>query len=412
MAGRNVWRSFHRVCQQSRNGVMPIARGAYAAAKDTKKPAWLLAAAPFVWNPPNMSQPPADEEEDDEEYEDDDEEGQEDVQSQRMRNWSTNAESHPEYRKTVREAQKILSTPPPPPPKFPEFPQGFCIDPEKVPPKPPLLPRLRHIEFHDDNANNSKKLPSQCPQKPVALSETALCPPQHMAITPKMPDMPFCDAPIPPPALPAPPPCGELGPPPPPPPNPPALLQRVEKAPPPLPAPPPMYYDLPPPPSVFTPHSNSKIPPLPCLPEKNGEVSMAKCTNDNNENNAMGVLQLPRTAGTEYYEVQGSLRNNNASTLPPPPPTLSTQSMSTASYWSDDSQLGMIAAPPAKPKLRRKKKKGKGVTVMVDENGNETHVLTTAMPEEISVEEAPLTPPEVQEEQFEVLWSSRGRKNR
>ena len=123
----------------------------------------------------------------------------------------------------------------------------------------------------------------------------------------RMPDMPFCDAPIPPPALPAPPPCGELGPPPPPPPNPPALLQRKEHPPPPLPAPPPMYYDLPPPPTVFTPHSNSKIPPLPCLPEKNGEVSMAKCTNDNNENNAMGVLQLPRTAGTEYYEVKGYL---------------------------------------------------------------------------------------------------------
>ena len=49
----------------------------------------------------------------------------------------------------------------------------------------------------------------------------------------------------------------------------------------------------------------------------------------------------------------------------------------------------MIAAPPAKPKLRRKKKKGKVATVMVDENGNETHVLTTAMPEEISVEVRP-----------------------
>jgi len=396
---------------------MPIAKGASAVVKETTKPAWLLAAAPFVWDPPQMSQN-HDDEDDDDEYEDDDEEEElEDLQSQKMRNWSANAESHPDYRRTVREAQKILSTPPPPPPKFPEFPQGFCIDADKVPPKPPILPRMKHIEFHDDNENNSKKLPNQCPGKPVALSEPAPCPAAHMAMTPKIPDMPFCDAPIPPPALPMPPPCGELGPPPPPPPNPPALMRKVEMAPPPLPAPPPMYYDLPPPPSVFEPHSNDKIPPLPCLPGKVGETSMAKCDEEkakcgSNANNANNVMALPRTAGMEYYEVEGVVRNNHASILPPPPPTLSTQSMSTASYWRDDSQLGMIAAPPTLPKLKRKKKKkGKGVAA-VDENGVEMQEPTMIMPEEIRVEEAPPSAQGIPEEQFEVLWSSRGRKSR
>ena len=60
-------------------------QGASAVVKETTKPAWLLAAAPFVWDPPQMSQN-HDDEDDDDEYEDDDEEEElEDLQSQKMR---------------------------------------------------------------------------------------------------------------------------------------------------------------------------------------------------------------------------------------------------------------------------------------------------------------------------------------
>lgn len=400
MAGRNVWRSFHRVCLKSRSGLMPIARGAKAAMQQNKKPAWLLAAAPFVWNPPSVVE---DEEYEDDEDDDEEEEEEESLNTVMMKNWSANAESHPGYRKTVDEARRILQTPPPAPPQFPEFPQGFCVDPDKVPPVPPMLPRLKHLEFHDDNKNNSKKLPSTCPQKPVPIAEAAACPAQHLHITPKMPDLPFCDRPIPPPALPMPPPCGELGPPPPPPRDPPKLLARVEKAPPPLPAPPPMYYDLPPPPSVFEPHSKGKIPPLPCLPEKLNEASMVKCSNENND-----------TLGSYCaFAMQGAVErsNNNAATLPPPPPMLSADSISTTSYWRDDSQLGMIAAPAQKPKLRKKKRKGK--TIANDSTAAE-ETAEAATAEEIQPEYVTQSGPANGEEheQFEVLWSSRGRMGR
>jgi len=387
---------------------MPIARGAKAAVQQSK-PAWLLAAAPFVWDSPYASATQDDDEEfedDDEEYEED-EEGEDNLRSDMMKtkfqNWSANAESNAQYRKTVNEARKILRTPPPPPPQFPEMPEGFCVDPNKVPPVPPMLPRLRHLAFHDDNKNNSKKLPSSCPQKPSPIAEVAVCPPQHLHITPKMPDLPFCDAPVPPPMLPMPPPCGELGPPPPPPPDPPALLAKIERAPPPLPAPPPMYYDLPPPPSVFEPHSKGKIPPLPCLPNKLGESAMARCSNENNDT-------LARVSGMPGYEARGSSSNNEAALLPPPPPMLSGNSMSTASYWRDDSQQGMIAAPAQKPKPRRKKKKRNAIAV--DPNAIQENAQTATAEEMYTAEDAPKAGPEIQEEQFEVLWSSRGRKSR
>ena len=65
--------------------------------------------------------------------------------AEQWQNWSDNAESNPHYRKTVSDAQKILQAPPPPPPKFPQFPQGFCVDPNKVPPEPPVLPTLKFV---------------------------------------------------------------------------------------------------------------------------------------------------------------------------------------------------------------------------------------------------------------------------
>ena len=51
----------------------------------SKKPAWLLAAAPFVWAPPNAPGPQDEEDYEEEDYEDDDEEDEEeDIRSAMM----------------------------------------------------------------------------------------------------------------------------------------------------------------------------------------------------------------------------------------------------------------------------------------------------------------------------------------
>merc|ERR1711970_1009424 len=233
MAGKNVGRLFQRVCQQSARGTLTsLNQGAKQVVKQTaEKPAWLLAAAPFVFEAPNVSASGPNDEEDDEEWEwvdDDDYDDEEDEErpsprdmmkstptNEQWQNWSDNAERNPRYRQTVAEARKILQTPPPPPPRFPQFPEGFCVDKAQVPPVPPTLPSLKFAEFYD-NENNSKKLPSSCPQaRPPITEPVAECPPTHMKMTPRMPDLPFCDQPIPPPALPMPPPCSDLEPPPP-----------------------------------------------------------------------------------------------------------------------------------------------------------------------------------------------------
>ena len=73
------------------------------------------------------------------------------------------------------------------------------------------------------------------------------------------------------------------------------MMTKVEKPPPPLPAPPPMSYDLPPPPRVFTPHTNDKIPPLPCLPHSMPEAGMEKCNENANHEQQYGALaQIPK----------------------------------------------------------------------------------------------------------------------
>ena len=46
--------------------------------QQTTKPAWLLAAAPFVWDPPNVAEPL----DDDEEYEEDDDDEYEDEEGE------------------------------------------------------------------------------------------------------------------------------------------------------------------------------------------------------------------------------------------------------------------------------------------------------------------------------------------
>jgi len=334
MAGRNVGRLFQRVCQPSKNfiGQSSQISSSTQAAKPTaspraKNPLWLLAAAPFVNDSLIVGEiQTVDEEEGDYEYEND-----------IGKNWSENAESHPQSRKKKKEIKKNLATAysssyssaPPPPPNFPALPDGFCVDADEVPPIPPMLPSLKFLEFHE-NANNSKKLPSTCPQTRPSIVEVGECPPKHMKLTPKMPDMPMCDRPDPPPALPAPPPCGEMPPPPPPPPPPPALMSRKELPPPPLPAPPPMSYELPPPPAVFEANQSAKVPPLPCLPNKITGTAMTKCNNDNN-NTLSAIPALPP------HEERGASSNNTAS-LPPPPPTLSSASISTASYWQTHSR--------------------------------------------------------------------------
>jgi len=438
MAGKNAGKLFQRVCQQSAKGtLLSLNQGAQRVIQHakSKKPAWLLAAAPFVWAPPNVPGPQDEEDYEEEDYEDDDEEDEEeDIRSAMMlpkpptnrqwQNWNANAESNPQYQKTVHDAQKILQTPPPPPPKFPELPAGFCVDPQKVPPVPPSLPTLKFLAFHDDENNNSKQLPSTCPSASPVISEAVPCPPQHMHITPKMPDLPFCDRPIPPPALPMPPPCDELGPPPPPPPDPPMMMTKVEKPPPPLPAPPPMSYDLPPPPRVFTPHTNDKIPPLPCLPHSMPEAGMEKCNENANHEQQYGALaQIPKlpkpgTRGESSHNSSG-----RESSLPPPPPMLRSQPISsipTSSYWQEISQheQGMMATP--RPRGKRTKR-GKKKKILSDQEPSQEGQEGLAAPATAQVEEAPkfeAVDPEPQEpnqkqeeEQFQVRWSSKPRRN-
>merc|ERR1712142_361928 len=275
MAGRNVRKLFQRVCQPSKNFIVQSCQAAKPTASPrAKNPLWLLAAAPFVNDSLIVEESQmVDEEEEDYEYENDTE-----------RNWSENAEYHPQNRKKKKGNKMNLTTAhssssaPPPPPSFPALPDGFCVDADKIPPIPPMLPSLKFLEFHE-NANNSKKLPSTCPKTSPPIAEVGECPAQHMKLTPKMPDMPTCDKPEPPPALPTPPPCGEMPPPPPPPPPPPALMVKKELPPPPLPAPPPMSYELPPPPAVFEASHGAKVPPLPCLPNKITGTAMTKCDN-------------------------------------------------------------------------------------------------------------------------------------
>lgn len=424
MAGRNVGKLFQRICQQSRSHLAPAIQGAKACANHAaRRPAWLLAAAPFVWDPQNNASSYYDDDDDDEEYDDEDEYDEDDdveesdgnLRANMMKNWSANAESHPQYRKTVRDAQMILSTPPPPPPRFPEFPPGFCVDADKVPPQPPSLPALKFLEFHDKNENNAKKLPSTCPNTRPAITEATDCPVLILKMTPKLPALPFCDSPNPPPPLPMPPPCAELGPPPPPPPAPPMMMTKTELPPPALPAPPPMHYELPPPPAVFYPHTNSKVPPLPCLPSKISGTAMSKCDNDNN-NTLSQAPSLPSYQARAMY-------SDNASTLPPSPPMLSGQSISTASYWRDDSQLGMISPTPTKGKKKRRKKKrnektepigGESIAAEIDQP-----LVVEKEPKEKPVDlsqfltpDVPQSEPAAKEERFEVFWSSRGRKTR
>jgi len=425
MAGRNVGKLFQRICQQSRSHLAPAIQGtkAYANHAARRPKWWLLAAAPFVWDSQNNASY-YDDDDDDEEYDDEDEYDEDDeeesvgnLRANMMKNWSANAESHPQYRKTVREAQMILSTPPPPPPRFPEFPPGFCVDADKVPPQPPSLPAMKFLEFHDKNENNAKKLPSTCPNNRPPIAEETDCPaPGPMKLTPKMPDLPFCDRPMPPPPLPMPPPCDELGPPPPPPPAPPMMMTKTELPPPALPAPPPMSYALPPPPTVFQPQTGDKIPPLPCLPGKISGTAMSKCDNDNNNTLSQAPSLPPYQARAMY--------NDNASTLPPPPPMLSGQSISTASYWRDDSQLGMISTPPkpTKGKKKRRKKRnektehieGESIAAEIEqpfvvENEREEKPVDLS---QFLTQDVPQSEPVAKEERFEVFWSSRGRKTR
>lgn len=417
MAGKNVGRLFQRVCQQSVRGtVASFNQGAKTLVEQSsKKPALLLAAAPFVWDSPNVSEPNDNDDDDEWEWVDDDEEEEEETclrsdmmkakpTAEQWQNWSDNAESNPHYRKTVSDAQKILQAPPPPPPKFPQFPQGFCVDPNKVPPEPPVLPTLKFVEFQGENKNNSKPLPTSCPKSRPSIAEAVECPPQHLQITPKMPSLPFCDRPIPPPALPMPPPCGELGPPPPPPPAPPEILNMIERPPPPLPAPPPMSYALPAPPVTFEPKSNGQIPPLPCLPEKISGTSMNKCINANNDTpSEMGpvpcVPSVPQMRASTNHNAAAA---DNGKYLPPPPPPISTTSVSTSSYWRDE----MISPQSTKKKKQKRvKRKPKDVPVEQDQTQN---CLDDRAPIP-AVEAASEVQPEVEEEQFEVLWSSSSR---
>jgi len=431
MAGKNVGRLFQRVCQQSARGTLTsLNQGARQVVKQTaEKPAWLLAAAPFVFEAPNVSTSGPNDEEDDEEWEwvdDDDYDDEEDEErhnprdmmkssptNEQWQNWSDNAERNPKYRQTVAEARKILQTPPPPPPRFPQFPEGFCVDKGQVPPVPPTLPSLKFAEFYD-NENNSKKLPSSCPQaRPPITEPVAECPPTHMKMTPRMPDLPFCDQPVPPPALPMPPPCSDLEPPPPPPPDPPKILSAIEQPPPPIPTPPPLSYELPTPPDVVKPQTIGKVPPLPCLPSKISGTGMARCEiNDNNENAYRAVESVPNVPCVPSIpKMRGSANNDygEGNNLPPPPPPISTTSMSTGSYWRDE----MISTEPAKKKKKRRlRKKPKRISTEQDPTRIETGDPTPTVPQ-VEVEVVPETQPEIQEEeQFEILWSSRGRKGR
>lgn len=425
MAGKSVGRLFQRVCQQTARGTLiSINQSATKAAQQPAKPSWLLAAAPFVWETPNASEPIDDDDDDDEyEYVDDDEDDEEEEEmtlrgdmmkskptTEKYRNWSDNAESNPQYRKTVNDARRILQTPPPPPPQFPQFPTGFCVDPDKVPPVPPTLPTLKFLEFQDENKNNSK-LPATCPKTRPPIAEYAECPPAHMNVTPKMPDLPFCDKPVPPPALPMPPPCGELGPPPPPPPNPPGILCEVERPPPALPAPPPMSYMLPPPPRVFEPQSNQQTRPLPCLPEKISGTGMAKCTDEGVANDKCGNNDALTRIGDvpSVPKFRGVTNNNEAAAggnhLPPPPPVISATPMSNSSYWRDVSQEGMMISAQQTKKKKRVRRKLKNASVD-QEQIQQTNEASPAPEIEVVPENKPENKPE-EEEEFKVLWSSR-----
>lgn len=415
MAGKNVGRLFQRVCQNSARGTLTaLKQGAKTVVTESaKKPFWLFAAAPFVYDSPKVCEPNDDD--DDEEYEwvdeDDDEEEEETyVRSSIMKgnptveqyeNWSENAESNPRYRQTVSEARKILQNPPPPPPQFPEFPAGFCVDEAKVPPVPPSLPALRFMEFREKNNNNS--LPASCPKARPPIAETSECPSQHMRLTPRIPEMPSCDKPVPPPMLPVPPPCGELGPPPPPPPSPPAILTIVERPPPQLPAPPPMYYELPPPPVSFEPKSSGKVPPLPCLPEKMSGASMTKCSNDNNDTLSQidKIPTMPSVPSLPQMRVVTNNSAENAKYLPPPPPPISTAPISVNSYWRDE-----LLSKEKKKKLKRVKKKRRS-TIDQDQTAN-TLDQSASVP---VIEVAPEKQKEEEQENFEVMWST-GRRER
>lgn len=425
MAGKNVSRIFQRVCQHSaKNALTSMNQVAQKVVQQPAKPAWLLAATPFVYNASNVSGQEEDDDDDEYEYVDDDEDDDEEGDATNLRgdmikaqyqNWSENASSHPQYRQTVEEARRVLQTPPPPPPQFPQFPAGFCVDPEKVPTPPPTLPRLKFLEYQGDNTNNSKKLPSQCPQKRPPLAEAEECPATDIRFTPMIPDMPFCDAPVPPPALPMPPPCSELGPPPPPPPNPPKIMAKVEVAPPALPAPPPLAYALPPPPVIIEVNSSNKVPPLPCMPERMVGAAMSKCTSENN-NTITNVPSLPTIRGVSNNNEDGTGKYY----LPSPPPPISRNPISNDSYWRDESQRGMIAPPAmsASAAIGKKKKKIRRKLKKAPEE-QEQASLGLADQETICVEESSpvveveekATPVET-EEQFEVLWSSKGRNGR
>merc|ERR1719419_592362 len=392
MASKHVWKLAQRLNVQAYAKAQSIGKltkiKANAKSLGHAKPALILAAAPFTWDHGNR----ANYEEDDDDDDEDDEETESGIRSEMMqapgittekyRNWSNNAMSHPQYRKTVAEAQRVLSNPPPPPPQFPPMPEGFCIDAEKVPPIPPTLPELKYLGF-----NNNSKLPASCPPGRPEITEGFECP-AHLKITPKMPDMPFCDRPMPPPPLPTPPPCDELGPPPP---SPPAIVANREAPPPSLPAPPPMSYELPQPPKVFVPSTTNRIPPLPCFPMKVAQASMDKC--DNNNTLAEG-------------------EEAKALFLPPPPPSISREPLPLSGYWNDGSQMGMITPeiPTSVKKAGKKSKKLKRGINGLQHADAEAVVASPEMTEAVQVQ----TPSQEDGNQpeFVELWTSKGTRKR
>merc|ERR1712142_898454 len=141
MAGRNVGKLFQRVCQPSKNFIVQSCQAAKPTATPrAKNPLWLLAAAPFVNDSLIVEETQmVDEEEGDYEYE---------YENDIERNWSENAEYQPQNRKKKKGNKMNLtaahssSSAQPPPPSFPALPDGFCVDADKVPPIPPMLPSL------------------------------------------------------------------------------------------------------------------------------------------------------------------------------------------------------------------------------------------------------------------------------